>query len=188
MIVKKYNLALLPIDKSEDFVFLSKKFSSAETKYQLGKNSHPHVTLCQFFMEENQIDFIWEKICNSLEKNALDLEFKSFSCITFDNSTFWISLLPTDVSILHEMQAEILSILNLSNKKPYDPHLTLISTSDASYKIKAEPFIKEYLTISDKFILSLGECDEIGQFISIAKKIDIDEVVYETNNSPLKNY
>jgi 2'-5' RNA ligase len=165
--MKKYNIALLPVDRSEAFIALSQRFSMMDPIYHLSEKSLPHVTLCQFYQEDNEIEATWGEVCVALDNYALDLEFKNFSFITFDNTMFWISLMPVDISKLHKMQAEIASILKISSKRPYDPHLTLMSTLDSTYVSKATPLIEEYSPIVDKFILALGECDELGQFVNI---------------------
>lgn len=175
--MKKYNIALLPVDKVAAFVDVSQKFSMMDPIYNLGEESLPHVTLCQFYREESDIEASWEEVCAALSDHALDLEFKNFSLITFDNTMFWISLMPGNVPALHRLQAEICSILNVSSKKPYDPHLTLMSTLDTTYESKAAPLIEDYHPIADKFILALGECDELGQFVRIIHQKELPEAM-----------
>jgi hypothetical protein len=58
----------------------------------------------------------------------------------------------------------VVEFLNESTLRLYDPHLTLLSTNDTDYESKIQLEIHNYNPISDDFILSLGECDEIGQF------------------------
>lgn len=165
--MKKYNIALLPVDKSAAFVEVSQQFSMMDPIYHLGEKSLPHVTLCQFYRDESEIEATWEEVCAALNHHALELEFKNFSLITFDNTMFWISLMPGVAPELHKLQAEVASILNASSKRPYDPHLTLMGTLDSAYEGKAAPLIEGYQPIADKFILALGECDELGQFVRI---------------------
>lgn len=174
--MKKYNIALVPVQKSGNFIALSQKLSFLETGYQLGEDSLPHLTLCQFYADESEIDSIWENIMDSLNEHYIDLEFESFSLLTFDNVTFYISLLPKNISELLIMQSKVsLFVGSVHSKAIYDPHLTLISTLDCLYERKAETIINEYVAISDRFILSLGACDKIGQFTNIIKKADINE-------------
>ena len=173
--MKKYNVALLPIDKCEAFTAFSQKFSMIDPVYQLGEKSLPHVTLCKFYREESEIEATWEDICAALSDYKLDLEFTSFSFITFDNTMFWISLMPGDVPELHKLQTKVAAILDVSSKKPYDPHLTLIGTLDSTYKSTAIPLTEGYSPITDKFILALGECDELGQFVNVIYKKEFDE-------------
>lgn len=165
--MKKYNIALLPASKSEEFVEISKKFAGMALIYNLGEKSLPHITLGQFYREEDEVKATWDEICATLSEHALDLAFKNFSFITFDNRMFWISLMPGDVPELHKLQAEVAATLKIPSKRPYDPHLTLMSTSDSTYENKAAPVVEEYRTIADTFILALGECDELGQFVNI---------------------
>ncbi len=172
--MKKYNIALLPVD-SQRLIAYAQRFSIINPIYILGAKSLPHVTLCQFYREESEIEAIWGEVCAALSNDALDLEFKNFSLITFDNKMFWISLMPSDAPKLHRIQADVASILKITNKKPYDPHLTLIGTLDSTYETQAAPLIAEYKPIPDKFVLALGECDEIGQFVRIIHQKDPTE-------------
>lgn len=173
--MKKFNLALLPITTSEQYITISQTFAFLKTEYQLGEKSLPHVTICQFYAEESEIDTIWESIDDSIKENTIELEFDKFSCISFDNKTFFISLLPNDASELFKLRSELACYTKESIHKPYDPHMTLISTSDSSYEIKADSLIKKNITVSDRFILALGLSDEIGQFIEIVKQIDLSD-------------
>ena len=100
--MKKYNIALLPVDKGAAFVDISQKLSMMDPVYNLGEKSLPHVTLCQFYREETEIEATWEEVCAALSDHVLDIEFKNFSLITFDNTMFWISLMPGDVPELHK--------------------------------------------------------------------------------------
>jgi len=42
---KKYNLALIPISKSDEVMALAKKFSTIADRYLPGDSSFPHITL-----------------------------------------------------------------------------------------------------------------------------------------------
>lgn len=128
--MKKYNIALLPSAKSEDFIKLSKQLAFLEAQYQLGDDSLPHVTLLQFYADESQVDEIWENAMHHLNEHSIDLEFKCFSFITFNNHTFYISLIPNNISILYKMHSQLCLLFTPTINKPYDPHLTLISTID----------------------------------------------------------
>src|SRR5438067_898242 len=122
--------------------------------YNLDEQSLPHVTLCQFYREESEVEAIWEEVCAARSHHTFELEFKNFSFLTFDNKMFWISLLSGAAPELRKWQTEINSILKLSSKRPYDPHLTLISTLDRAYESKASPLVEDYHPIADKFILA----------------------------------
>ncbi|PJD93003.1 MAG: hypothetical protein CK426_05625 [Legionella sp.] len=165
--MKKYNIAIIPVNQSKAFTAFSQKFTWLDPVYHLGEKSLPHITICQFYRDENEIENTWKDICIKISDYSLDLKFTGFSFITFDNNIFWISLMPDDVSELHKLQSEIAVVLDVSNKRPYDPHLTLIGTLDSTYESKSALLTKEYSPISDKFVLALGECDELGQFIRV---------------------
>lgn len=165
--LKKYNIALVPKSKTEEIVNVSEKFLEIADQYKLGDESLPHVTLCQFQADEKKINKIWDQVCEALSEHMLELEFKDFSCITFNNIIFWVSLMPDQRSALDRMHRLVANIVNVPVNKHYDPHMTLISTKDAQYKEKAHEILKSYSTISDKFVISLGECDSVGQFTKL---------------------
>ena len=178
-VLKKYNIALLPSSRCEDFIVLSQKFSILSPVYQLGPRSLPHVTLCQFKANVSEIDEIWDDVCAVQGNHLLNLKFSNFSCMTFDNIFFWVSLVPNNLLVLTRMHSKILNIVKSGNDKLYDPHLTLIGTLDSSYERQVELLQIGHKCISDKFILSLGGCDEIGQFTDVIKQIDVkDNLLY----------
>ena len=165
--MKKYCIALLPLTTSDDFIDFSQKLPLTSIKYQLGPSSYPHVTLKQFYAEESEIEKTWEDVCGLLDTHQLHIGFKIFSCITFDGINFWVSLLPDERLELIEMNSKISKLIASPSSRVYDPHLTIISTLDVDFQTKTDPSCKTFKPISDDFILSLGECDELGQFTQI---------------------
>lgn len=165
--MKKYNIALLPLLKNNEFIFLANEFSSVADKYILRNNSLPHVTLCQFEYMENKIENIWCKVFDQWSKQHISLKFTKFSYITFDSNIYWISLLPEEQSLLHHMHRLIANILQLPPKMNYDPHLTLINTKNSNCKDEIDRISKTFVPIMDLFFLALGESDEVGQFCKV---------------------
>lgn len=154
-------------------VALAKKFSNMADGYLLGEKSLSHVTLYQFQAEEKEIDYIWEKISGMWKEKPVYLAFNKFSCITFDNDIFWVSLLPDNCDILHKMHGFIASILKFPIKKSFDPHMTLINTKDKEYEKEVAKFSDLYKPITDTFILSMGISDDIGQLTEIVYRYDM---------------
>ena len=167
MMTKKYNLALTPLSKSNEAITIARKLSNIADEYLLGENSLPHVTLYQFQAQEKEIKQIWWEVCDSLEEKQIDLMFNNFSCITFDNKVFWVSLLPNNRDFLHKLHGLIANVLRLPIKKTFDPHMTLISTTEKEYEKKVALVSDFYKPITDTFILSLGISDDIGQLKQI---------------------
>ncbi len=165
--LRKYNIALVPTSKNEEIIHCAEYFLKISDQYQLGKNSLPHVTLCHFQVNENEIAHLWERACEALDKHVLELNFMDFSCITFDNKIHWVSLMPDQRSLLDTMHQTVSKIVNKPANQNYDPHMTLMSTQDTNYKLMADELIKSYATISDHFVLALGERDEVGQLTKI---------------------
>lgn len=168
--MKKYCIALLPEENSDNFIALTESFAEVKKDYALGPNSFPHVTIAQFYTEENSLDELWNEIERNIDSIVLNLTFNTFSCITFDNMNFWISLLPTETEMLHELNSALNKILNTKLTRPYDPHLTLLSTKDSSYKEKSREHLNKSISITDNFTVALGNCDDLGQFTKILYK------------------
>lgn len=167
--IKKFNIALLPLTKCIYFTSFSQKFSMHNIVYQLGPHSLPHVTLGQFYATEIQLEEFWSNICIKINFDYICLNFSRFSCKTFDDKQFWISLIPNNLMLLKKLHSKILPFIDNPNIKIFDPHLTLIGTLDKAYKEKGQIPINSFHPISDTFDLSIGECDRIGQYTKTIK-------------------
>lgn len=165
----KYNIALVPVHKGEQVVAQANVLSKIADSYLLGEHSLPHVTLYQFETHEDDINSIWNKTCDKLSHVLIELTFTHFSCITFDQKTFWVSLIPNKRDLLIQMHKQVVGILNQPVKKNYDPHMTLINTKDHSCHDLVNKLAEHYSPIQDHFMLALGRSDHVGQFIE--KKI-----------------
>ncbi|MCD6040283.1 MAG: hypothetical protein K0S27_1683 [Gammaproteobacteria bacterium] len=164
---RRYNIALVPLFNGNQVTALSGQFNPIADQYSLGSHSLPHVTICQFLASADELPEIWSQVCDSLNQKTIDLVFKEFSCITFNNITFWVSLLPNNCDKLMEMNCIVADIIKNPVSKSYaeyDPHMTLISTKNKEYRQIARDVEKSYKPLSDTFVLSLGESDEIGQY------------------------
>lgn len=170
----KYNMALIPSNFTQ-FIELSKLFSNIADSYLLGTNSLPHVTLVQFYAEEKELNTIWKNTCEAIDKKSISLQFNEFSYITFDKKTYWLSLLPNHIDELNVLHRCAANIIKHSSTKHYDPHLTLINTGNSEYQNEVDKFLLTYKPLSDNFMLSLGKCDDIGQYTEILKACDITQ-------------
>jgi 2'-5' RNA ligase len=171
----RYNIALLPISKGDEFVNFAKNLYGIAGEYKLGDASYPHVTLCQFTAEESEVEAIWKKVCESPIEQSIELTLKDFSCITIDNSN-WVSLLPDNLDELMKMHCAVANLIESRVGRcfeKYDAHMTLINTTQKNYKdmVLSLP----YVPIQDVFILSLGRSDEIGQFKKVIYPCEIAE-------------
>lgn len=164
---RKYNLALIPQMKGNEVVSFAHMFSSIADKYLLGENSNPHVTLYQFEIEEKEVGDVWARISDEWEEKPIALEFNKFSCITFDNTTYWVSLLPDQNAALHKMHSKIAHMVGLPIKASFDPHMTLISSKNKGYEKEVQKLSPLYHTIADTFVLCLGRSDDVGQLTEI---------------------
>ncbi|MBA3661546.1 MAG: hypothetical protein H0W64_07450 [Gammaproteobacteria bacterium] len=162
----RYNLALIPLSKSFAVTSLAQQMSSLAHEYLPGERSLPHVTLYHFEAEENNIATIWKQIIDQCDSTSIVLKFNkiSYKC---DDTICWIALLPEQGEALRKMHDLIANVLSMPIKKYYDPHMTLLNTTDKDYVNKSNALITPYLPILDTFILSLGSSDEIGQFMEV---------------------
>ena len=165
----RYNIALLPRTQSDFFISLAKNFSEIADAYILGENSFPHITIYQFDAADDQVKKMWESVLK-LNIKGLKFTLAEFSCITFDNVTFWTSLLPIETAILKDLHEQVSKEINMPIKVNYDPHLTLMNTKNSSYMDLAATVQKEFSPISDQFVLSLGKSDSVGQFTDIISR------------------
>lgn len=163
----KYNLALIPTQKSANFVSLALNFSNISSTYLLGENSLPHITLYAFQDTESNIQQHITAIDTALNSKTLTLKLNEFSYITFDKHIFWISLLPDNKQILRNMHQTIAQTLNLPTKISFDPHLTLTNTLIGNYHQQIEEVKRVYEPIEETFKLALGLSDDVGQIIKI---------------------
>lgn len=160
-----YNLALIPLFCNDEVIRYATQFSRLADKYILGFNSLPHVTLYQF--EADNIEDIWKQVKTVWKENAILLNFHKFSCVSFDNCIFWVSLLPDNGDELHRMHRLIAQVLEKPVKANFEPHMTLFNTKHKDYEKEVNEFKKSYMPISDKFILSLGRSDDVGQLSEV---------------------
>lgn len=163
--MNKYNIALAPSEKSQEIIELARLFSSISDSYLLGPSSLPHVTLYQFSADAETLDRYISKIKASNIKRTLALRFDEFSCISFDQQVYWASLMPDKVAELNEMHECVADLIGHPVKSNYDPHMTLMNTRQRDYELIVEVVRRDYVPICDKFKLTIGESDDIGQYL-----------------------
>lgn len=163
----KYNLALTPVSKGDEAIQCANQLSKLADKYLLSKDSLPHVTLYQFEAEEKEIEDIWRRVEQIWKEEPIELEFKEFSCISFDKTIFWASLLPNKGDELQRMHRLIAELLSKPIREKFDPHMTLFNTKNKDYEKDVDAIKASYKPISDIFVLSLGHSGDVGQLTKI---------------------
>lgn len=163
----KYNLALIPLCINDDVIALANKLSHMADNYLLGFKSLPHITLYQLHASEDDINSIWDKICHCWRYDPIDLTFDEFSCVTFDDEVYWVSLLPDRREILSQMHESIANAISHPVKASFDPHMTLINTREKDYELDVAELSEYYVRLKDKFVLSLGVSDDVGQYLKV---------------------
>lgn len=172
--MSKYNLILTPISKGNEIIKCANHFLRIADKYLLSEGSLPHVTLYQFEAKEDAIEDIWKRVKDAWKEEPIELEFKEFSCISFDGEIFWVSLLPNNNDKLHKMHDNIAQVLDMPIKKNFDPHMTLFNSRNKDYEKHVDIIKSSYKLISDTFVLSLGNSDDVGQLTKIIFKYEVN--------------
>lgn len=160
---KKYNIALTPTSKGSEFIDMAKHFAPLHDQYCLGTHSLPHVTLIQFYADENLVTHLWENACQTIKPHQLTLRFSAFSVTSSNNTLFWVALMPDQRETLYGMHLAAAEVVGEMPRDNYDPHLTLINTKDPTCQVRTTLLEKKYQVISDEFVLSIGDCDAHGQ-------------------------
>jgi len=167
---RQYNLALMPQKKGAAVVEFAQNFSDLADHYLLGENSYPHVTLYQFETDEAALNALGERLKREWQERPLALEFNEWTYVTYDNSTYWLSLMPNQSEILHKMHAHIADLIQQPVKESFTPHMTLMNSKmkEGAKEIQARWHL--YATIADYFVLTLGKSDPVGQFTEILRR------------------
>ncbi len=178
-----FNLALYPQDAHlvSDCVALAQaNFKEQASEYLLGENAHPHVTLCQFQANEEQLESIWsevEKLELELNLKALTLRFHHFYIkpgFHFHKDKYWLGLAMSATAELMALQKALHTLLAQMNiesptiPQSYFPHLTLARCHTLDYanppQIKALPALDIWQQ-DFVFQVSLGRSNEYGVYL-----------------------
>lgn len=161
--MKRYNIALLPLTQQRTIIELSHQLAPIAAQYQLGDSSLPHLTLYQFEYSDTELATLWDSILIKNRNMVFPIYLDKLSCLTIGNHN-WVSLLPHARDELDSLHVMIANILNLPVKSSFDPHVTLINSIVNDFEDRAHQLLPHTITIQDDFKLALGECDPIGQF------------------------
>jgi len=175
--IKYYNLALIPTHNRDQFIHyarVSSKTAPADTYHIGGEASSPHISLCHFTADPEQIDVIWQHV-RDLDWPALHMTFDQHRSKSYPNNPArtdicWISLIPDHLEQLKERHLQVAEIiqhpLNASFEQ-YDPHMTLFNSraTSACTKFNSQP--QATPSISDDFTVALGFIDTVGQITEL---------------------
>jgi len=167
MTMKKYNVALTPQTNINAFDALVSEANPYTNGYCVGYKSIPHITICQFFLDSSLIENIWHKICTQINQTSLNISFSSYSNFSFDNNTYWLSLLPNNPEYLFNLFKIVSSYLTSIRTDEYAPHLTLFNYTKKNHDL-IQKFLAPNIFIKTKFELTLSICDELGQIKQIS--------------------
>ncbi len=160
----RYNVALIPRHKADDFITLARNFYPIAGQYKVGVSSLPHITLCQFMANESEGEIFWEKVCDSSIDRAITLSLIELDAITTD-STNWIFLRPNRLESLMKMHCIVADIIGTRIGRcfeNYDAHLTLVNSDEKTFQNQV--MLQAYEPIQDEFILSLGQTGDMGEY------------------------
>lgn len=169
-----YNIAYIPVSKSQAFINLCSSKCKKSAGYYLDETSRPHITICRFMSDPTDLDKTWEKVQMFLDKKKITISFEKVSQISFNNKIYWTSLIPKDSTNLLKAYEVISKIVKSLRNDTYDPHLTLFNSYENSLK-KMDDKITE---LNDQFEIVLGESDEIGQFKKILYSQDSNKIKF----------
>jgi 2'-5' RNA ligase len=173
--IKRSNIALIPTQANQQIIDCASHFTEIANNYLLGKQSLPHVTLYQLNGNDHDIPDIIKKLSAIQTIKSIDLSFETFSCISFDQKVHWASLMPDKIAVLMQWHKQIAECMNQPIKPTYDPHMTLMNTKQHDYELLVDAVKLQYKAIKDKFILSIGESDEIGQYLKVIHRFDNEQ-------------
>ena len=192
-----FNLALYPQDAhlANACVELAQaNFKDQASEYLLDENAHPHVTLCQFQANEEQLESIWSDVEKldfkaaregareldfGLDSNlkALKLRFHHFYIkpgFHFHKDKYWLGLAMSATAELVALQKALHSLLAKMNietstlPQSYFPHLTLARchTLDCANppQIKVLPALDIWQQ-DFVFQVSLGRSNQYGVYL-----------------------
>lgn len=175
-----FNLALYPQDAhiaSACVALAQTNFKDQASEYLLGKSAHPHVTLCQFQANEEQLESIWSEVEKlGLEPESLALRFHHFYIkpgFHFHKDKYWLGLAMSATPELMAMQKALHTLLTQMNiESPtlphsYFPHLTLARCHTADYGNPPQLKVFPALDIWQQdfvFQVSLGRSNEYGVY------------------------
>jgi 2'-5' RNA ligase len=160
----RYNIALIPRNKSDELITLARNFYPLAGKYKIGDCSQPHITLCQFMANESECEAFWKKVSNSIIEHTIILSLIEIDYCTTD-STNWIFLRPNRLEILMKMHCMVANIIDTRIGRcfeNFDAHMTLVNTDEKIFEVKVRS--QHFEPIQDEFILSLGQTDDVGQY------------------------
>jgi hypothetical protein len=173
----RYNIALIPANNPDQFILCAQTLSNTAPadKYLIGRGaSIPHVSLCHFDSDSDQIEPIWQQV-QALAIPTLPLTFdhhlsKAFSGNPKYANIVWVSLIPdkkAELKNLHLIIADIIKVPLNSAFEHYDPHMTLFNSRAkvACAQFNNHPHIVP--AFEDDFVIVLGATDEVGQLIDI---------------------
>lgn len=176
-LLKKYNIAYIPFENPEIFVNYAQKLSQHIpcATYLLGEKSLPHVSLCHFEAEEDNIGNIWGQVI-TLNVEPMELVFDSLRSKSYSGhpkwgGVCWVSLISDKLAELKKIHLRIahhiiVEPLNASFDA-YDPHLTLLNSYVEQESSVLNDKLKLRSPLKDKFCVALGSIDDNGQLINI---------------------
>ncbi|MBV8801780.1 MAG: hypothetical protein JO131_02210 [Gammaproteobacteria bacterium] len=177
--MSKYNFALVPIGQGEQFVEYATQLSyliGSIGQYCLKPNIIPHVTLCQFDSDEDELDMLWKKFNKLEHPNTIKLIFNKVKN-TINAGKNWFSLIPNEVLALKFMHKNSLKIIkepkNLYGDN-YDPNLTLLNSLDLQ---KSDDAYKINVPLTAIFCIAITNRDEAGQAFKIIRCNDVHPIL-----------
>lgn len=178
----KYNIALIPTQNTDQFIHYAHQLSksvSADKYHITMAGSIPHISLCHFFTERDNLHAIWQQL-QALALPRLYLTFdhhlsKGFPGNPKYRDMVWVSLMPNKRDQLtqrHLLVADIIQQPLNAAFEYYDPHMTLFNSRAKAACAQLNQRSQITPALEDDFVLALGPIDDVGQLMSIHFKED----------------
>lgn len=173
----KYNIALIPTQDPDQFIHYAQQLSKTAPadKYHINTaGSIPHVSLCHFFTERDNLDAIWRQL-QALALPPLHLIFnhhlsKGFPSNPKYRNIVWVSLMPDKREQLQQRHLLVADIIKEPLNRAfehYDPHMTLFNSRAKVACAKLNQQSQIIPAMEDDFVVALGPTDDVGQVVSI---------------------
>jgi len=180
----KYNIVLTPsLENRQIFIdFAKKHFSDIHKGYLLGDNSIPHISLCQFDGNEEQLQQITEGLKGLHYSSFYSPQFQIFNMLSLGGSLKGKDaadlgvVKTTEIQDLHSLTTRMVQDAGLipmnAVGESYRPHLTL-----ACFSPEDRPTTPEHealLLANIPFTVAVGIADDNWQFTKIlANQIEL---------------
>jgi 2'-5' RNA ligase len=176
---KKYSVVIHPSEEIIEAIKLMKELLATEIGWFNSKNSIAHITICEFTIDDSQIDKLKQKlikVCDSFTPFEVLLDHFG----SYESGAFFIAPNEESKENLKPIMKKTQEALQLSNlKKSSDPHISIgRKLTPENLKIASQLFTTIAMDFSCKEII-LREFDPVRKQFFV-----IDSIPFGSNPQP----